>query len=207
MSILSTHRMYVVHRRDPNVRDPAGTKEKQSESFYRKLSSGTSAGGWVDRFREMSEKGPECKKCCYCGVTDEIQELEAGCNLHCNCSWSVAQAIVDRASHSHGHGHGHGHGGGHGGGAVSTDKHSEEIKSAEWFFLDAIDKDPKDAKVRTAYATFLWKEVGDVKRAEIEFTTAAELADKSGNPNLLAAAAYFFMCPDGGCGNDCAWDV
>ena len=157
----------------------------------------------------MSEKGPECKKCCFCGVTDEIQELEAGCDLHCNCSWSVAQAILDRATNLGGGGGGGGDGSGGDSADIITHRAAsdDEIQSAEWFFLDAIANDPRDAKVRTAYATFLWKEVGDVKRAEVEYTTAAELAEKSGNTNLLAAAAYFFMCPDGGCGNNCAWDV
>jgi hypothetical protein len=75
-------------------------------SFYRKLAStvpssaesgeDAGAGGWVDRFRQMSAKGPSCKSCCYCGDTEDLLELEDGCDLECHCSWSVAQEISDR---------------------------------------------------------------------------------------------------------------
>ena len=40
-----------------------------------------------------------------------------------------------------------------------TDK--ESLKSAEQFFLSAIESNPTNARVRAAYATFLWKGVGD----------------------------------------------
>jgi|AntAceMinimDraft_12_1070368.scaffolds.fasta_scaffold240941_1 hypothetical protein len=76
------------------------------------------------------------------------QHVQSECALQCNCSWSLAQAIWARHSS---------------GGAARI----EELKSAEWYFLDAISLFPADPKVRSAYATFLWKGLRDLKRAEV----------------------------------------
>lgn len=40
---------------------------------------------------------------------------------------------------------------------------------------------------------------------EVEYTAAAKLAEQSGETQLLATAAYFFMSPEGGLDNDSRW--
>ena len=126
-----------------------------------------------DRLRKLARKKASQRMCCYCGVPDDIKETDEGCNLQCSCSWSVAEAIWDRYG--------------------TCDEKPDDIQSAEWFFLDAISTDPTDPQLRTAYATFLWKGVGDLKGAEDQYTRAASLAEEVGDTQSLASAAYFFM--------------